>query len=154
MHSQHDGLGFLLAEVSRLMRREFAQRMGDSISTLTFAQARVLVHLAREEGLRQIELANLLEVQPITLARLVDQLDARGLVERRPDPEDRRAHRLFLTPAARPHLAAIRTVAASVRARALRDIDAVQAGALSTTLGRMRDNLATNAGDAARVEAR
>ena len=91
MQSLRDGLGFLLADVSRLMRREFAQRMGGRLSSLTFAQARALVHLSRSEGLRQIELANLLEVQPITLARLIDQLDARGLVERRADPDDRRA---------------------------------------------------------------
>jgi DNA-binding MarR family transcriptional regulator len=93
-------------------------------------------------------------VQPITLARLIDQLDARGLVERRADPDDRRAHRLFLTPAARPHLDAIREVAASVRVDALRGIDAAQAAALSATLARIRGNLAINGGDAVRADAR
>ena len=154
MQSLRDGLGFLLADVSRLMRREFAQRMGGRLSSLTFAQARALVHLSRSEGLRQIELANLLEVQPITLARLIDQLDARGLVERRADPDDRRAHRLFLTPAARPYLDAIREVVASVRVDALRGIDAAQAEALSATLARIRGNLAINGGDAVRADAR
>ena len=154
MQSLRDGLGFLLADVSRLMRREFARRMDGRLSILTFAQARALVHLARSEGLRQVELANLLEVQPITLARLIDQLDARGLVERRADPDDRRAHRLFLTPAARPHLDAIREVAASVRGDALRGIDAAQAAALSATLARIRANLAINGGDAVRADAR
>ena len=154
MQSQRDGLGFLLADVSRLMRREFAQRMDGRLSILTFAQARALVHLSRSEGLRQVELANLLEVQPITLARLIDQLDAHGLVERRADPDDRRAHRLFLTPAARPHLDAIREVVASVRVDALRGIDAAQAAALSDTLGRIRGNLAINGGGAVRADAR
>lgn len=154
MQSLRDGLGFLLADVSRLMRREFARRMDGRLSILTFAQARALVHLARSEGLRQVELANLLEVQPITLARLIDQLDARGLVERRADPDDRRAHRLFLTPAARPHLDALREVAASVRVDALRGIDAAQAAALSATLARIRGNLAINGGDAVRADAR
>lgn len=145
-----DGLGFLLADVSRLMRHEFARRMDAAASALTFAQARALVYLARSEGLRQVELASLLEVQPITLGRLVDQLDARGLVERRVDPEDRRAYRLFLRPAARPHLQAIRAVGAAVRADALREIGPAPAAALSAMLARMRDNLATNAGDGPR----
>ncbi len=148
-----DGLGFLLADVSRLIRHEFARRMDAGASSLTFAQARALVYLARSEGLRQVELASLLEVQPITLGRLVDQLDARGLVERRVDPDDRRAYRLFLRPAARPHLQAIRAVCAAVRADALREIDPAQAAALSATLARMRDNLATDAGDATRAAA-
>ena len=152
MQSLRDGLASS-ADVSRLMRREFARRM-DGRLDLTFAQARALVHLARSEGLRQVELANLLEVQPITLARLIDQLDARGLVERRADPDDRRAHRLFLTPAARLHLDAIREVAASVRVDALRGIDAAQAAALSATLARIRGNLAINGGDAVRADAR
>ena len=65
-------LNFLLADVSRLMRRAFEQRLTDS--PLTFAQVRVLIYATRNEGLRQIELAEMLEVQPITLARLVDQL--------------------------------------------------------------------------------
>ncbi len=137
------GLGFLLADVSRLMRREFAQRMAARVPALTFAQARALVYLARGEGLRQVELAQLLEVQPITLARQVDQLAAQGLVERRADPGDRRAHRLFLTPAAEPHLRTIRAVTDSVRAQALGDADPAQAAALSAMLARMRDNLAT-----------
>lgn len=148
--SRHDVLGFLLADVSRLMRRAFAQRLEGSV--LTFAQSRALVHLARCEGVRQIELATLLEVQPITLARLLDQLDALGLVERRADPSDRRAHRLYLTPAAAQHLQAIRRVMATVRREALREIDAQQAASVLRTLGRMRRNLA--AGDEAGGDAR
>src|SRR5690606_34684335 len=67
----HDNLSFLLADVARLLRRTMARRLEGS--ELTFAQARVLVHLARDPGLRQVELAARLEVQPITLARLLDQ---------------------------------------------------------------------------------
>lgn len=94
---QHDGFGFLLSDVSRLMRRAFQSRLRDT--DLTLAQARTLVHLSRREGLRQVELADLLEIQPINLARLIDQLTAKELVERRADPTDRRAYRLFLHPA-------------------------------------------------------
>ncbi|MGE0487485.1 MAG: MarR family winged helix-turn-helix transcriptional regulator [Gammaproteobacteria bacterium] len=135
-----DGLGFLLADVSRLARRAFEQRIEGS--SLTHAQARALVYLSRSEGLRQVELAELLDVQPITLTRLVDQLADTGLVERRPDPADRRAHQLFLTAAARAHLMAIEEVALSIRTDALRGIDAHQAAILLAVLRKMRDNLA------------
>jgi len=134
-----DSLGFVLADVSRLMRRAFAARLKSR--ALTLAQARALVYVSRQEGLRQVELAQLLEVQPITLARLVDQLCAGGLVERRTDPADRRAYQLFLRPAAGPLLTEISRVAASVRARALRGLDERAAAAVLNGLRRMRSNL-------------
>lgn len=140
MSQRQDSLGFLLADVSRLLRRTFEQRLQGS--TLTLAQARALVYLARQEGCRQVELAELLEVQPITLARLIDQLAEAGLVERRVDPADRRAYRLFLTPAAAPQLAAIRQGAATVRAEALAGLDDDQVATLLVALNAMRDNLA------------
>jgi len=135
-----DSPAFLLADVSRLMRRAFQDQL-KSHSPLTLAQARALVYLARNEGLRQVELADLLEVQPITLARLIDQLAQCGLVERRPDPDDRRAYQLYLTPAAAPQLAAIRRAADANYAVAMRGMDAEQAAVLSTVLSRMRENL-------------
>ena len=69
---------------------------------ITRAQWAVLVKLHREEGLQQAKLAKLLDIQPITLTRLIDKLCSNGLVERRADAKDRRANRLYLTPAARP----------------------------------------------------
>lgn len=134
-----DSLGFLIADLSRLMRHAFEQRIQGS--SLTLAQARALIYLAQHEGLRQVELAGLLDVQPITLARLIDHLDAEGLVERRPDQADRRAYRLYLTEAAAPQLAAIRKVVDAIRADVLRDIDPQQAALVLTVLNRMRDNL-------------
>ena len=71
---------------------------------ITRAQWAVLVRLDRCEGLKQSELAEMLDLQPITLTRLLDKLDDSGLIERRADPADRRAKRLFLMPAARPVL--------------------------------------------------
>lgn len=133
-------LGFLLGDVSRLMRRRFAERLKGS--ALTVAQARALVHVSRREGIRQVELAALLEVQPITLARLLDQLGAAGLVERRTDPGDRRAYRLFLRPAAKAPLAEVGRIAAALRAKALRGLDAGEAAALLAALRRLRENLA------------
>lgn len=138
---RHDTLGFLLADASRMMRRAFQQAMQDSALTLTLAQARALVYVARHEGLRQVELAEVLEVQPITLARLIDQLGGAGLVERRPDPSDRRAYRLFPTPAAAPQLAEIERVAKAIRRQALRGLDARQSAMLLPVLSRIRDNL-------------
>ncbi|MDP2125294.1 MAG: MarR family transcriptional regulator [Parvibaculum sp.] len=92
--------GFLMRDNSRLMRVAFTER----VSGLTQAQWGALAHLSRHQGLNQVGLADLLEVQPITVARLVDKLAALGLVERRPDPKDRRAQQLFLTGKAQPLL--------------------------------------------------
>jgi DNA-binding MarR family transcriptional regulator len=138
--STTEGLGFLLADVSRMMRRAFQARLEGT--PITYAQARALVYHARQQGIRQVDLADQLEVQPITLARLVDQLAGAGLVERRPDPLDRRAHRLHLTQAATPQLAAIMDVVAAVRAEAIGDMDDAQAAALVRGLQRIRGNLA------------
>jgi DNA-binding MarR family transcriptional regulator len=141
MDAQQDSLGFLLANVSRLMRRAFQQQLEGS--SLTLAQARALIYVSRHEGVRQVELAELLEVQPITLARLIDQLADAGLVERRPDPSDRRAYQIFLTPAAAPHLLAIRDVTAAIHAEALRDLSDKQVATVFLALNRMRDNLSS-----------
>src|SRR5215210_4605358 len=91
---------FLLFDVARLLRTLADQRVRGL--NMTRAQWAVLARLERFEGLKQSELAESLEIQPITLTRLVDRLCANGLVERRADPQDRRAKRLFLTAVARP----------------------------------------------------
>jgi len=139
-----DSLSFLLADVSRLLRREIAQRLEGS--ELTFVQARVLVHLAREGGLRQVELAARLEVQPITLARVIDQLERRGFVERRVDPEDRRAWRLFVTAQAHESLASIRRIGEAARTEALAGVAPASIDVLLQALARMRQNLVDAAG--------
>ena len=135
-----DSLGFLLADVSRLLRRTFQQRMEGS--ELTFVQARVLVNISRREGIRQVELAELLELQPIALVHLIDQLAQMGLVERRPDPNDRRAYQLFLTEAAAPHLAAIKQIGATIQTDMLRGLSKHQSEQFLSSLKIVRDNLA------------
>jgi DNA-binding MarR family transcriptional regulator len=90
---------------------------------------------------RQIDLADAMELQPITLARLIDQLAAAGLVERRADPADRRAYRVYLLPAAQNELATIEREAATIRARALQGLDATQADATLAALRIMQRNL-------------
>jgi DNA-binding MarR family transcriptional regulator len=139
MKTRHDSLGFLLVEVSRLMRRAFKERLLESC--LTHSQARTLVYASRNEGIRQCDLAELLEVQPITLVRLIDRLAEVGLVERRLDPKDRRAFQIYLTPAAAPHLAAIEQVAEKIRTVAMRDLSEKQAASVFQALSKIRDNL-------------
>ena len=133
-------LGFLVADIARLMRRAYKQRQ--QRSGLTVAQARALVQISRREGVRQVDLAEMLEVQPITLARFIDKLAQSGLVERRPDPTDRRAYLVYLTRAAAPHLSAIEAVAASIRADALRGLDSREASLVVDALQKIHNNLA------------
>ena len=93
---------FLISDVARLLRTCADQRARQQ--GMTRAQWAVLLRLERHEGLKQSDLAELLDLQPITLTRLVDRLCDNGLIERRADPNDRRAKRLYLTPLARPLL--------------------------------------------------
>jgi MarR family transcriptional regulator for hemolysin len=91
---------FTINDVARMLRT-FADAKGAQFG-ITRAQWVVLARLDRFEGLKQSELAEMLDLQPISLTRLLDRLCSSGLIERRADPNDRRAKRLFLTPAARP----------------------------------------------------
>src|SRR5258705_11616931 len=101
-------LGFLLHDVARLLRRRFEQNARDS--GLTRSQWQVLAYLANNEGINQSGLADLLEIEPITLGRIIDKLQTRGLIERRPDPSDRRAPARSPTSAAPPQKSAPRTL--------------------------------------------
>jgi MarR family transcriptional regulator, transcriptional regulator for hemolysin len=131
--------GFLLHDVARLMRRNFTRRSG-SVG-LTLAQCRALMHLSRNEGVRQVDLAETLECQPITLARLLDQLAEAGYVERRPDPDDRRAFRLALTPAAKPALARIRALANQTWNDAVGELGDARLAQFAKTLADLKQNL-------------
>src|SRR5271163_1248426 len=92
----------LLNDVARLMRTRFDQRA--RTRGMTRAQWVILSRLSRQPGLSQNEMALICEVEPITVGRLIDRLEARGFVERRADPDDRRIRRLHLLPAAQPIL--------------------------------------------------
>jgi DNA-binding MarR family transcriptional regulator len=141
MELRNDSIGFLLADVSRLMRQAFQTRMQGS--SLTQAQARALFYVSRHEGVRQVDLAELLEIQPITLARLIDHLQSEGLVERRPDPADRRAYQVYLTGKAKPHLNTIDQVAREIRTEILDGLDQQQVDTLLIALRSMRDKLSS-----------
>jgi len=108
---------------------------------MTRAQWAVLFRLDRSEGLKQSELAELLDLQPITLTRLLDRLAQNGLIERRPDPNDRRANRLFLTPAARPLLERLSEIGAEIMGTVLEGLDAKGREKLQQSLELMRDNV-------------
>jgi DNA-binding MarR family transcriptional regulator len=92
----------VLNDVARMVRTRFDQRARGF--GMTRAQWLILARLDRQPGLSQNEMAAICEVEPITVGRLIDRLEARGLVERRADPADRRIRRLHLLPAAKPIL--------------------------------------------------
>lgn len=131
--------GFLLHDVARLLRRNFNRRV--QALGLTQAQCRVILHLSRNEGIQQVALAEILEVQPITLVRLLDKLQAAGLVERRRDPSDRRAFCLSLTASAYPLLEQIWALAAETRAESVRGLSEADLAGFFATLHTMKDNL-------------
>ena len=101
--------GFLVNDVARLYGRRFSHN-GSRLG-LTREQCRTLGYLARNEGINQAGLADLLEIRPMTLVRQIDRMEDAGWIERRPDPADRRARRLYLTAKARPILGRIWDVA-------------------------------------------
>ncbi|MCC6297586.1 MAG: MarR family transcriptional regulator [Pseudomonadales bacterium] len=134
-----DSLGFLVADVSRLLRNTFQRRLG--AGNLTFLQARALVYISRHEGVRQNQLAELLEIQPITLVHIIDQLEARKLVKRTTDARDRRAKLLFLAPTAQSVLDSIEAVVESIRDDAMSGLDNIEAAQTIAALHRIRANL-------------
>lgn len=132
-------LGFLLHDVSRLLRRNFSRRMAHR--GLTQAQWQTLAHLSRCQGVNQTTLADMLDVQPITLARLIDRLEASGWVERRADPADRRAFRLYLTDAARPLIDEMWDRAADTREEAMAGLEPAVRDAMIDCLLAIKRNL-------------
>ncbi|MGK6320439.1 MarR family winged helix-turn-helix transcriptional regulator [Sphingomonas sp. DT-204] len=134
------GLGFLISDVSRLMRRRFDERARSFGATR--AQWKTLALVSRHQGINQGGLAELLEVEPITLSRMLDRLEQSGLVERRRDPADRRAWRIHLTDAARPVIDQAHSCGAELMEAALLGVDARESAAVTATLQKIRDNLA------------
>src|SRR3954470_3982627 len=115
-HSQPT-LGFLLHDVARFLRKRFEQHARGL--GLTRSQWQVLAFLAPNEGIHQGGLAEILEIEPITLVRILDKLESRGLIERRQHPTDRRIWQLYLRDAARPLIAEMKTIGEATRAEAL-----------------------------------
>jgi MarR family transcriptional regulator, transcriptional regulator for hemolysin len=133
------GLGFLLADVSRLLRRDFDRRVRDL--GMTQAQWRAIAHLSREEGINQTTLAERLEIKPITLTRLIDRMQAAGWVRREADASDRRAQKLYLTPKAAPILDELHTRADAMLAALTVGVPVAARRQLIATLDQLKLNL-------------
>jgi DNA-binding MarR family transcriptional regulator len=133
-------VGFLVGDVARLLRRNFDQRVQDL--GLTQAQWRAIAQLSREEGIKQVVLAERLEIKPMTLARLVDRLEAAGWVKRRRDREDRRASRIYLTEKSQPILSEMTARVRETIDEALSGISAAHRALLMDMLLSMKTNLA------------
>ena len=128
-------------DVARLLKTYADQRARQF--GISRAQWAVLVRLARTEGLKQNELAEMLDLQPISLTRLLDRLAANGLIERRPDPNDRRANRLYVTPAAHPLLEELAALGTDMMETVLDGLDDKASARLLRDLAAIKSNLRT-----------
>ncbi len=129
----------MLNDVARMLRTYADHRAAQF--GITRAQWVVLARVDRSEGLKQSELADMLDLQPISLTRLLDKLCDSGLIERRADPADRRAKRLFLTPAARPLLEKLGELGEDLMATALAGVEPGSVERMIAQLGVVKENL-------------
>ena len=132
-------IAFNIMDVARMLRT-YADQQARQFG-ISRAQWTVLVRLDRSEGLKQSELAEILDLQPISLTRLLDRLAENGLIERRPDPNDRRANRLYLKPAARPLLTELADLGQELMETVLEGLDDKANERLLGALNTMKDNL-------------
>ena len=131
--------GFLLKEVSRRYVLRFEQRAREI--SLTLPQCKALVRLEKNQGVSQARLAELAEVEPMTMVRILDRMEADGLLERRPDPADRRARCLYLTRKAKPLLDKIWRLSELGRAETFAGINRQEREAFMGLLERMHSNV-------------
>lgn len=135
-------IGFLLADLSRLMRHLFSQKMsGDGLS---LAQARALYYIKLYEGIRQVDLAELLEVKPITLSRMLDQLESQQLVRRQANQHDKRVKHIHLLPEAQPILKKLQQIFNDICGEAMQDTDKKEQEIAAQILNKMRNNLSSS----------
>ena len=134
---------FEVNEAARALRREFERRAAEH--GVTRAQWRVLSRLKRKDGQRQVELAEQLDVEPITLCRMIDRLAEAGLVERRADEQDRRAWRIHLTRKAGPIIEELRAIADGFLGDALAGVSEADQARVLEILAQVRANVAPGA---------
>lgn len=139
--SPNESLGFVVHDVARMMRWEFDRRAAGV--GLTRSQWSVLVHLFRTDGIQQKELAELLDITAITLTGLLDRLERDGWVERRADPVDRRAKRVYLTEKVAPVMKELRGLGRDVRKVALAGLSDSEQQTLMNLLLKVRSNLSS-----------
>ncbi|MEQ9640588.1 MAG: MarR family transcriptional regulator [Alphaproteobacteria bacterium] len=133
-------IGFLIHDVARLMRTVFDRSMREL--GLTRSQWWVLTHLYFNEGITQTEFSAILDIERASLGRLLDRLEEKGWLERRPDPSDRRIKRVYLTGEVEPLMRTMRARAAAVRGVAFDGLSTEENDALIGYLDRVKDNLA------------
>jgi DNA-binding MarR family transcriptional regulator len=133
--------GFLVHDVSRLIKRRFERRARQMGLPITRQQAAVVLNIAGNEGVSQAEVATWLGIEPIALVRMLDKLHEEGLVERRAHPTDRRVRTLWLTSAARPVVERILAVNEAIRHEAFGSLAPKTCEALLNVLGQIKDNL-------------
>lgn len=138
-----DSLPWEIAETSMALRRAYDRRVARL--GVTRAQWRVLLTLSRNPGLRQVDLAERLDMEPITLCRIVDRLEEANLVERQRDPADRRAWRLALTDQSAPMLENLREIATEMADDTFDGLDPFQIETLRSMLEQIRGNIARTA---------
>ena len=129
---------FEIGETAHALRKAF-DRLAVGLG-VTRAQWKVLFKLTRTPGLRQVELADMLDLEPITLCRIVDRLEEAGLVERSRDPDDRRAWRLHVTAKAQPLIDKLQTIGAELVEQAFTGIDPQDIETTRRVLARVREN--------------
>lgn len=135
----NDSIGFLINDTARLFRRTFDGNIREL--GMTSLQWRAVARLNLEPGMRQSELADLLEVEPITLSRMIDRLAESGMVCRKPDPNDRRAWNLYLSDKAQPLMEQLQQEADHVQELALTGLDKQERAQLAQLVERVRTNL-------------
>ncbi len=132
-------IAFQIMDVARMLRTYADQRARQL--GISRAQWTVLIRIDRTEGLKQSELADILDMQPISLTRLLDRLAENGLIERRADPNDRRANRLYLKPAARPMLEQLAALGTEMMTTVLDGLETRTVERMLGDLGIIKDNL-------------
>lgn len=133
------GVGYLIADLSRLYGRVFDRRAAHL--DLTRVQWRALKRIHQAEGLTQAALADVMDMEPIAVGRVIDRLQKSGFVERRADPDDRRCWRLHLSPQSTQVMDAIESVANSVRQDSLDGVDPEELLTTLKVLGQIRETL-------------
>jgi MarR family transcriptional regulator for hemolysin len=136
-----DEFGYLLHETARLWDRRCERAVHARLADITCARCAVLLKLEHSGGLNQVTLAHSLDIAPITLVRLLDRLEAAGLVSRLPDPHDRRAYLLTLTAKAQPLIARIHDIVRTIQSEARLGLSDIETKQLHALLGRIRSNL-------------
>jgi len=142
MMQEHSGFGSLVRDISKLARRRFDRKASEV--GLTQAQCIVINHLAEHEGINQASLAEMMNIEPITLVGLIDRLERAGLVERRNASNDRRVRLLYLTKQARPLLEKMNAIQNQLGKEAFAGFSIQDQRHTIDLLEKIRSNLAAN----------